>query len=323
MAFHVSCDSSTLLMPQNSLVETCDRQIEGTTDARINRPLMDCPTQFGEYELLEEIGRGSMGVVYKARQATLKRIVALKMVHPAQVRRPGAVDHLVLEAELAAQLDHPGFISVHGFSQQLGHAFICMPFVDGENLEARLQRGPLEIDEIVRLVADLGDAIQHMHERGIVHRDLKPANILLDRWGKPRVGDFGLAIRVGGVRQVSPVIAGTPAYMSPEQASGHNGRIGPQSDIYSLGVILYHCLTGRAPFAGKTSYSILQQVIQTEPPIPRDINPSIPVELERITLRCLRKDPTERYGSAAELACDLRRFAGQPMNRSRTDRARR
>jgi serine/threonine protein kinase len=302
----------TLLIPQSRFAEDCEEPVEGRAllkDASQIRAdtasLATCPLRFDGYELLEEIGRGAMGMVFKARQVRLKRIVALKMLLPHTVRREGAIEQLVTEAEVAAQLEHPGIIPVYDAGRHNGQPFICMAFVDGESLEARLLRRPLEFDEAVRIVAELADAVQHAHDRGIIHRDLKPANILLDRFGRPRIGDFGLAQRLGAKQEHSQVIAGTPSYMSPEQALGQNSQVGPASDVYSLGAVFYHCLTGRAPFEGKTSYSILRQVCKTEPASPRSIESSIPQCLSEIARRCLHKDPARRYTSAAELTYHL------------------
>jgi serine/threonine protein kinase len=314
----------TLLVPQSRLAEDCDEPVEGRAlleeDSQIGADtasLATCPLRFDGYELLEEIGRGAMGVVFKARQVRLKRIVALKMLLPNMVRREGAIEQLVAEAEVAAQLDHPGIIPVHDAGRHNGQPFICMAFVDGESLEARLRRRPLEFDEAVRIVADLAEAIQHAHDRGIIHRDLKPANILLDRFGRPQIGDFGLAQRLDAEQKCSQVIAGTPSYMSPEQALGQNSQVGPASDVYSLGAVLYHCLTGRAPFEGKTSYAILRQVCETEPASPRSIESSIPKSLSEIARRCLHKDSARRYASAAELACHLQKVDRLQLGRRR------
>jgi eukaryotic-like serine/threonine-protein kinase len=310
-------DSPTLLMPQSPPMKICE-QCDETSGGRpehvqalaVASPRAECPVPFGEYELLEEIGRGAMGVVYKARQLRLKRIVALKTLLPAMLRQEGAYEQLLAEAEVAAQLDHPGIVPIHDVGRHDGQPYICMTFIDGESLEASLKRHPLVIEQTVRIVADVAVAVQYAHDHGVIHRDLKPANILLDRSGRARVGDFGLARKLGAAEKNSNVIAGTPSYMSPEQASGQNERIGPASDIYSLGTILFHCLTGRTPFDGKSSSSILHQVVEAEPPLPRSINPTIPEEFEAIILRCLRKDPAARYTSAAELAARLRQMEG-------------
>ena len=313
MAIGLPCDQSTLLMQCMPLVRDFAGEVEvsastqnGSETSPISSSLVACPRMFGEYELLEEIGRGAMGVVYKARQIRLKRIVALKMLLPATLRRPGAITQLLTEAEVAAQLDHPGIIPVHDFGQHSGQPYICMAFIEGKSLAARLNRGPISVEEAVRIVADMAEAMQHAHDRGIIHRDLKPANILLNRKGQSWIGDFGLARKLSASIANSDVIAGTPSYMSPEQASGQNGRVGPASDVYSLGAILYRCLTGRAPFEGTNSLSILRQVCETEPPSLRSIDPSVPENLEKIALRSLHKDPARRYPSAAALACQLR-----------------
>ena len=306
MAFHAFCDTSTVLMRHDPLLATWEVRTKEQANRTFRPTMIKCPTHFGPYELVREIARGAMGVVYQARHIRLNRIVALKLLLPHLQSDQTKVDRLFAEAELVAELDHPGIIAVQDVGRHRGHPFICMAFVDGESLETRMQRRPLEITEVVRLVADLAETLEHVHGLGIVHRDLKLANILLERSGRPLIADFGLACRLGAAADPFPMIVGTPAYMSPEQASAQNDRIGPASDIFSLGVILYLCLTGQAPFDGKTSLSILRQVVEARPLPPRSINPSIPAPLEAIILRCLRKDPTERYASAAELAARLR-----------------
>jgi serine/threonine protein kinase len=267
-------------------------------------------THFGSYELIEEIARGGMGVVYKARQSKLDRIVALKMIRADQFDSESSSLRFQNEAEAAAKLDHPGVVPIFDVGEQDGQPYLSMAFIDGESLATRVGRGRLEPREAARIVRDVAQAIQHAHERGIVHRDLKPANILLDTSGRPRVTDFGFARRVDvpiGLSLDGSVI-GTPSYMSPEQAAGDMSQVGPACDIYSLGAVLFHLLTGRPPFVGTNVLEIIRQVSQKPPESPRAINPSVPVSLERICLKCLAKQPELRYATAGEVAAELDRY---------------
>jgi serine/threonine protein kinase len=265
------------------------------------------PRLFGPYELIGEVARGGMGIVYKARQPKLDRIVAIKTIVPQQFESDSAVRRFQVEAEAAAKLDHPGVVPIYDVGEQDGEHYLCMAYVDGESLATRVARGPLPADEAARIVRDVAEAVQHAHDRGIIHRDLKPANILIDNTGRPRVTDFGLARKqdvVGSLTSDGSVI-GTPAYMSPEQASGECDTIGPLSDVYSLGAVLFHLLTGRAPFTGANVFEIVHHVRCDPPQRPRELDPSIPGSLETICLRCLAKDPRDRYPTAQALADDL------------------
>jgi eukaryotic-like serine/threonine-protein kinase len=305
-------DQSTLLWPQATVGNRDAKsgpciltRCQATADPNA---VVASATRFGGYELLEEIGRGSMGIVYKARQIGLNRLVALKTPFPGKLRQEPAIEQFLVEAQLAAQFDHPGIIPVHDAGRHNGRPYFCMALIDGESLAARLTRGPLALQEVVQIVADAADAVQHFHDRGVIHRDLKPANILLDGAGRPRIADFGLARRLDDAFEDAPVIAGTPSYMSPEQASGQITRIGPASDIYSLGAVLYHCLAGRPPFEGTDSLSVIRQVCEEEPPSLRSIESSIPQGLDEIALCCMHKDPACRYASAAALGFQLRQI---------------
>lgn len=271
---------------------------------------------FGDYHLLEEIGRGGMGVVYKARQESLNRTVALKMILAGQLANEADIKRFRAEAEAAAKLDHPGIVPVFEVGQHEGHQYFSMAFVEGESLAHKLAQGlpsPREAAELTRKVAD---AVSYAHVEGVVHRDLKPANILIDKNGQPRLTDFGLAKRVEGDSNLTQTgqIVGTPSYMPPEQASGRSDAVGPLSDVYSVGAILYCLLTGRPPFQAATPLDTLLQVLEKDPVSPRQLNSSVPRDLETICLKCLEKDARKRYTSARELGADLDRYlSGQAI----------
>jgi serine/threonine-protein kinase len=286
-----------------------DRADDGP--AAPNEPAAELPRDFGPYELLEEIGRGGMGVVYRARQKSLDRTVAVKMILASYLASPEHVRRFQAEAKAAARLRHSHIVHVHEVGEVHGQHYFTMEYVEGESLARRFSRGPLDIEVTVRLTSDVARAVEHLHRQGVVHRDLKPSNILLDADGQPLVTDFGLAkvFAPGSEMTATGVIAGTPAYMSPEQAAGRNAEVGPASDLYSLGAILYELLTGRPPFREENPLDTLLQVLGSEPAAPRSLNPRIPRALELIVLRCLAKSPAERYPSAAALADDLDHFA--------------
>jgi serine/threonine-protein kinase len=263
----------------------------------------------GDYELLEEIARGGMGVVYRARQKKLKRPVALKMILSGRFASAADRERFLREAELAASLDHPQIVPIYEVGEHEGRPYFSMKLVDGDCLARRLDRFASDPDEAARLVAEVALAVHHAHGRGFLHCDLKPANILLDRDGRPHVTDFGLARRFNesGALTASDAILGTPSYMAPEQASGHRERLTPAADVYGLGAVLYELLTGQPPFRASSVMETVVQVLEREPPPLRQVRPGVPESLETICLRCLEKDPAARYPTARELAENLDR----------------
>jgi eukaryotic-like serine/threonine-protein kinase len=282
---------------------------------------------FGDYELLTEIARGGMGVVYKARQRRLNRTVAVKMILAGQLADHDDVRRFLSEAEAAAGLDHPGIVPVYESGEIAGQHFFSMGFVEGQSLAALLAAGPLPPKRAAELVAQVADAVEFAHQRGVIHRDLKPGNILLDSDGNPRVTDFGLAKRVTGDSGLTRTgqALGTPSFMPPEQASGKIDAIGRPADVYALGAVLYAALTGRPPFQAATPLDTILQVLEQEPVAPRQLNADVPRDLETIALKCLEKEPHKRYITARDLAAELRRFLrGEPIHArpvSRPERA--
>ncbi len=271
---------------------------------------------FGDYEITRELARGGMGVVFEARQMSLNRKVALKMILAGQLAHETDVKRFYTEAEAAANLDHPGIVPIFEVGQHEGQHYFSMGFVEGQSLSQRLTEGPLPPREAAALMTAVADAIDYAHQCGVIHRDLKPGNILLDQKGNPRVTDFGLAKKLEGDSGLtgSGQIMGTPSYMPPEQAGGQRAAVGPAADVYALGATLYALITGRPPFQAATAMDTVLQVLSDEPVPPRRLNASIPRDLETICLKCLEKELSRRYASAAALAADLRRFlAGEPI----------
>ncbi|NBW96114.1 MAG: serine/threonine protein kinase [Planctomycetia bacterium] len=274
------------------------------------------PATFGDYELIEEIGRGGMGVVYRANQRSLGRTVAIKMLLRRDLASRGDLARFRSEAEAAARLDHPGIVSIFEVGEIDGLPFYSMRYVEGTTLAKQLAAGHLPLREGAALLARVADAVQAAHDRGVLHRDLKPSNILIDTAGRPHVSDFGLAKRIGGDQSVTHTgaILGTPCYMSPEQAAGSRGEVGPASDVWSLGAILYQMLTGRPPFEAASPMDTLLAVLETDPPAPRTVAAGVDRDLEMISLKSLQKPPELRYASAGGLAADLRAFlAGETI----------
>jgi WD40 repeat protein/tRNA A-37 threonylcarbamoyl transferase component Bud32 len=290
----------------------------------VDRPRIAVPG----YEVLEEVGRGGMGVVYKARQLRLNRLIALKVVLAGRHARPEDLARFRAETEVVARLQHPNIVQIHEVGEYECRPFYVMEFVDGGSLDHRLDGKPQPARESAELVQALARAVAYAHENGVIHRDLKPANILLrpapagepgsTAYGVPKIADFGLAKQLDqqGMTQSGAVI-GTPSYMAPEQAQGRRGAAGPSADVYALGVILYELVTGRPPFRAETPLETLRQVVQEEPLPPSRLRPGLPRDLETICRKCLQKEPGKRYATALELAEDLGRFRSGESIRAR------
>jgi tRNA A-37 threonylcarbamoyl transferase component Bud32 len=268
------------------------------------------------YEIVGELGRGGMGVVYRARQTKLNRLVALKMILAGGHASEADLARFVTEAEAIARLQHPNIVQIYEVGEFGGLPFFSLEFCPGGSLDKKLAGTPMSPREAAALVETLARAMQVAHEKGVIHRDLKPANVLLAEDGTPKVTDFGLAKKLDDAagQTASGVIMGTPSYMAPEQAGGKSKDIGPHTDVYTLGAILYELLTGRPPFKAATSLDTIMQVVSDEPVSPRQLQSKTPPDLETVCLKCLQKEPRKRYASAEELAEDLHRFqAGEPI----------
>jgi serine/threonine protein kinase len=262
----------------------------------------------GGYELIEEIARGGMGVVYRARHHGLKRLVALKMILSGSMATFEERERFLREAELAANLDHPNIVPIYEVGEHEDRPFFSMKLVEGTSLAKQAGRFRDDPRATARLVSTLALAVDYAHGRGFLHCDLKPSNVLLDGQGKPYLTDFGLARRTGvdSSLSISGAILGTPSYMAPEQATGSRARLGPATDVYGLGAILYELLTGRPPFRAPTIMETVVHVLERDPAAPRELRPEVPRELEAICLKCLEKAPKDRYPTAEAVASDLK-----------------
>lgn len=271
---------------------------------------------FGDYELLEEIAHGGMGVVYKARQTSLNRVVAVKMILAGQLANDGEVKRFQAEAEAAANLHHPGVVAVYEVGIHAGQHYFSMEYVDGPNLAQLMRDDPVPASRAAEYLREMAEVVDFAHSQGVLHRDLKPSNILIDARGRVRITDFGLAKKVANNSDltITGQVLGTPSYMSPEQSLAQHHKVGPASDIYALGAIFYELITGRPPFRSETPTETMRQVQQDEPVRPHLLNPKLPRDLETICLKCLEKEPQQRYASAKALADEVGRFLrGEPI----------
>ncbi len=261
-------------------------------------------------ELHEQLGEGGMGVVYRARDVRLDRPRAIKVIRRGPFVGDEARDRFNREARAVARLDHAGVVRIYALGEHEGLLYICMEYLEGGSLQTRLRQGPLEVRAAADLVRRLALAVQHAHDNRVLHRDLKPGNVLLSADGTPKVGDFGLAklLDIDDDLTHAGAVLGTPSYMAPEQAEGRSGDVREPTDVWSLGAILYECLTGRPPFKGETRSETLEQVKRQAPEPPRRLRPEVPAGLEAICLKCLEKEPRRRYATAGELADDLRNW---------------
>ena len=278
-------------------------------------------SDFGDYRLLEEIGRGGQGVVYRARQKSLNRTVALKVIGLGPWTTEAHLKRFRREAQAAASLEHPGIVPIYEVGEHEGSSYFSMKFLEGGQLDEIIRRESISIRQAVELIAKVGRTVHYAHEHGILHRDIKPGNILLDGKGNPLLTDFGLArlIETDSTITRTLEVIGTPSYMAPEQAAGEHARVSKTTDVYGLGAVLYQLLTGHPPFAGGTSYQTIRLLLDTEPRQPRLWNPKIDRDLSTICLKCLEKDPHRRYSSALALAEDLERWLRhEPIQAKRT-----
>jgi WD40 repeat protein len=277
------------------------------------------PGRLPGYDLLGELGRGGMGIIYKARQTGLNRDVALKMILAPALAGPAGLARFRREAEAAARLHHPNIVQIYEVGAHAGRPYLALEYVGGQTLARRLAGAPAPARQAAELVEVLARAMHYAHQRGVIHRDLKPANVLLTESGQPKISDFGLAklLEEQAAQTHTSAILGTPSYMAPEQAAGQGREVGPATDVYALGAVLYELLTGRPPFRAETPLATAQQVVADEPLPPSRLQAGVPRDLETVCLKCLHKGPQKRYASAEALADDLRRFLHHEPIRAR------
>ena len=298
----------TIAVTRAAADEMASKSFSGEAVPRI--PGLEVPYDLGNYILEEEIGRGGMGIVYRAVRKSDKKTIAIKMILKGDFASSAERQRFQAEAEAAARLSHPHIAQIYEIGEHEGLAFFCMQLVDGGTLTQRLLAGPLHPRKAGKIMAEICDAVEYAHSQGVLHRDLKPSNILLDGAGHAFIVDFGLAKQDSSTTSLtrSGAILGTPSYMSPEQAAGARGEVGVASEVYSLGAILYHMLTGRPPFLGASPVDTLLMVMEQDPLIPRALNRRVDRKLEMIAMRCLQKPQDLRYPSAKNLSNDVKAF---------------
>src|ERR1043166_6178854 len=323
------CRKCGAAIPPDSPQQSCGACLletalgEGELERELDVDSAPSPTlmDFGDYELLEQIGCGGQGVVFRARQKSLNRTVALKMIRLGQWASRTHLKRFRREAEAAARLDHPGIVPIYEVGERDGSCYFSMKFVEGGQLDAVVSQKPMSIRQAVELISKIARTVHYAHEHGILHRDIKPGNVLLDTKREPHLTDFGLARLVETDSTVTHTmeVMGTPSYMAPEQAVGNNAAVGSTTDVYGIGAVLYQLVTGHPPFAGGTTYETIKLLEDTEPRSPRLWNPKIDRDLSTICLKCLEKDPKRRYSSALTLAEDLERWLKhEPIQARRT-----
>ncbi len=316
-----SCGACLLETGLGPVEPECEAKADPSTPPGTSLASSPMLMDFGDYELLEQIARGGQGVVFRARQKSLNRIVALKVIGLGNWATKAHLKRFRLEAEAAARLEHPGIVPIHDVGERDGSCYFSMKFVEGGQLDEVVRRSPMSIRQAAELIAKVARTVHYAHEHGILHRDIKPGNILLDQKGEPHLTDFGLARLVESESTVTRTleVLGTPSYMAPEQAVGNNTAVSSSTDVYGLGAVLYQLLTGQPPFAGGTTYETIKLLLDTEPRQPRLLSPKIDRDLNTICLKCLEKDPQRRYPSALALAEDLERWLKhEPIQARRT-----
>src|ERR1041385_5153074 len=302
-------ESGLRILAEEAVAEVADlRHSDKATGATTRRERFAALLgELGDYELLEEVGRGGQGVGFRARQKNLNRIVALKVISLGQWASKDHLKRFRRESEAAASLDHTGIVPIHDVGERDGSCYFSMKFVEGGQLDEVVSRAPISRRQAAEVIAKVARTVHYAHQHGILHRDIKPGNILLDTSGEPHLTDFGLArlVEVDSAVTDTEQIMGTPSYMAPEQAMGPNDQLTSTTDVYGLGAVLYQLLTGHPPFAAETMYETIRLLVETDPREPRFLNRKIDRELSTICLMCLEKDPNRRYPSALALAEDL------------------
>lgn len=307
---HMTGEETLLLPPPEALTSQRLITLEPETEDKPS----SSTRRFGEYDIVEEIARGGMGVVYLARQRVLRRVVALKVLRSGDNASNEERERLLREAKAAAGLSHPNIVPIHEFSIHQGQPYFTMDYIEGEPLDLLLDKGPLNVRQAVEIIATVAQAISYAHARGIIHRDLKPANIIINKDGRPMITDFGLAVEMSPETEkqrrmtMAGTAMGTIPYAPPEQAAGKIDQIGERSDVYSMGAVLYEMVTGRPPFNGFTQFELMRRVINQDPVLPRQLNPKVHRDVETIILKCLEKEQRRRYDSAKAFADDCQSF---------------